>query len=142
MNWFLHNAIADLYGPYFLLFYATAILMLIVAACRSIRAVDRSRDLGPPEIPAKLDPYEVAYLRGGENEVTRVAIASLVQRGLLRTSSARAETGRSTAAGRPSPASSCRSRRRSGAGRVTLPILGSSSRPGALVPGRGGLRTV
>ena len=56
MSWFLHNAIADLCGPYFLLFYAMAILMLIVAAGRSIRAVDRSRDLGPPEIPAKLGP--------------------------------------------------------------------------------------
>ena len=57
--------------------------MLIVACFRSIRAVDRTRDLEPPEIPAKLDPYEVAYLRGGENEVTRVAIASMIQRGLL-----------------------------------------------------------
>ncbi len=60
------------------------IVVLIVACFRSIRAVDRTGDLGPPEIPAKLDPYEVAYLRGGENEVTRVAIASLIQRGLLR----------------------------------------------------------
>src|SRR6516165_1964885 len=84
MNWFLHNTVADLYGPYFLLFYAAAIVVLIAAAYRSIRAVDRSRDLEPPEIPAKLDPYEVAYLRGGENEVTRVAIASMVQRGLLK----------------------------------------------------------
>ena len=45
-----------------------AILVLVVAARRSILAVDRSRGLAPPEIPAKLDPYEVAYLRGGENE--------------------------------------------------------------------------
>ena len=83
MNWFLHNAVADLYGPYFLLFYAAAIVALIVAARRSIRSADRTLDLGPPEIPAKLDPYQVAYLRGGANEVTRVAIASLTQRGLL-----------------------------------------------------------
>ena len=84
MNWLLHNVVADLYGPYFLLFYGTVIVVLIVACFRSIRAVDRTRDLEPPEIPAKLDPYEVAYLRGGENEVTRVAIASMIQRGLLR----------------------------------------------------------
>ena len=83
MNGFLHNAIADLYGPYFLLFYATSIVVLIVARYRSIRAVDRTRDLEPMEIPAKLDPYEIAYLRGGENEVIRVAIASMIQRGLL-----------------------------------------------------------
>ncbi len=84
MNWLLHNVVADLYGPYFLLFYGSVILVLIVACFRSIRAVDRSRDLEPMEIPAKFDPYEVAYLRGGENEVTRVAIASMIQRGLLR----------------------------------------------------------
>ena len=82
-NWLLHNVVADLYGPYFLLFYAIVIVALIVACHRSIRSVDRTQDLDPPEIPAKLDPYEIAYLRGGENEVTRVAIASLIQRGLL-----------------------------------------------------------
>lgn len=84
MNWFLHNAVADLYGPYFLLFYAATIVVLIVAARRSIWSADRSLERGPPEIPTKLDPYEVAYLRGGENEVTRVAVASMIQRGLLR----------------------------------------------------------
>jgi uncharacterized protein (TIGR04222 family) len=83
MNWLLHNAVADLYGPYFLLFYAAAIVALIVACYRSVRSLDRTNDLEPPEIPAKLDPYEIAYLRGGKNEVTRVAIASLIQRGLL-----------------------------------------------------------
>ncbi len=83
MNWLLHNVIADLYGPYFLVFYAMAIVALVVACYRSVRSLDRTNDLEPPEIPAKLDPYEIAYLRGGENEVTRVAIASLIQRGLL-----------------------------------------------------------
>jgi uncharacterized protein (TIGR04222 family) len=84
MNWLLHNVVADLYGPYFLLFYATAIVAVIVACYKSVRGVDQTWDMEPPDVPAKLDPYEVAYLRGGANEVTRVAIASLVQRGLLR----------------------------------------------------------
>ncbi len=83
MDWLLHNVVADLYGPYFLAFYALAIAALIVACYKSVRDIDRSRDLPMPEIPAKLDPYEIAYLRGGENEVTRVAVASLIQRGLL-----------------------------------------------------------
>ncbi len=83
MSWFLHNAVADLYGPYFLLFYAAVIVVSIVAARRSIRSADWTRELDPLEVPAKLDPYEVAYLRGGANEVTRVAIASLIQRGVL-----------------------------------------------------------
>src|SRR5271156_1811715 len=83
MNWFLHNPITDLYGPYFLLFYGVAIAALTLACYKSVRGLDRTRDLEVPEFPAKLDPYEIAYLRGGENEVTRVAIASLIQRGLL-----------------------------------------------------------
>jgi uncharacterized protein (TIGR04222 family) len=84
MNWLMHNAIADLYGPYFLAFYAITIVTLVVACYKSIRSLDRTTDLELPEIPAKPDPYEIAYLRGGENEVTRVAIASLIQRGLLK----------------------------------------------------------
>ncbi len=83
MNWLMHNVIADLYGPYFLAFYAAAIVAIVVACYKSVRSTDRTHDLDPPEIPAKLNPYEIAYLRGGENEVTRVAIASLIQRGLL-----------------------------------------------------------
>lgn len=56
---------------------------MIIACYKSIRSIDRTNDLELPAIPAKLDPYEVAFLRGGANEVTRVAIASLIQRGLL-----------------------------------------------------------
>lgn len=84
MNWLLHNVVADLYGPYFLVFYALAIAAVIVACYRSVRSVDRTEGLEIPRIPAKLDPYEIAYLRGGENEIVRVAVASLIQRGLLR----------------------------------------------------------
>jgi uncharacterized protein (TIGR04222 family) len=89
MSWFLHNVVADMYGPYFLLFYAMAIGALILACYKSVRSVDRTRDMEPPEIPAKIDPYEIAYLRGGEKEVTRVAIASLIQRGLLQITKSR-----------------------------------------------------
>jgi uncharacterized protein (TIGR04222 family) len=83
MNWLLHNVVADLYGPYFLAFYAMVIGVVIVACYRSVRGVDQTGDLELPSVPAKVDPYEIAYLRGGENEVTRIAVASLIQRGLL-----------------------------------------------------------
>jgi uncharacterized protein (TIGR04222 family) len=60
------------------------VIAAVVAACMiSIRSVDRTRAMETPQIPFKLDPYELAYLRGGENETTRVAIASLMERGLL-----------------------------------------------------------
>jgi hypothetical protein len=36
-----------------------------------------------PIAPGRVDPYEVAYLRGGRNELARVIIISLVERQLL-----------------------------------------------------------
>jgi uncharacterized protein (TIGR04222 family) len=84
MNWLLHNVIADLDGPTFLAFYLLAIVAVIVASRVSINLADPTRSLDPLEIPTKLDPYEIAFLRGGPNEVTRVAIASLIQRGILK----------------------------------------------------------
>lgn len=85
MNGFPSTNIADLFGPhYFLWFYAAVIVALVLAAFRSIHAMDRTRGWKPLPIPPKLDPYEVAYLRGRQKEVTRVALASLIQRGLLR----------------------------------------------------------
>jgi uncharacterized protein (TIGR04222 family) len=83
MSWVWQNMIAEMYGPYFLGFYGSIIVAVVVACHRALKAADETDALTPPRIPAKLDPYEVAYLRGGENEVARVAIASLVERGLL-----------------------------------------------------------
>ena len=37
-------------------------------------------------MPSHPDPYEIAYLRGGENEVTRVTVFSLIQQGYLQIS--------------------------------------------------------
>jgi uncharacterized protein (TIGR04222 family) len=72
-----------------LLFYAIAIAAVILACYKSVRSEDRTRRMKPPEIPARLDPYELAYLRGGETEVTRIAIISLLQRGLLQITKSR-----------------------------------------------------
>ena len=106
MNWFLHNPVADLYGPYFLLFYTIAIAVVAVACYQSIRACDGSQEVDGPGVSPKLDPYEIAYLRGGENEVTRVAVASLIQRGLLEITDERSwlkRTKKITKARQPAP---------------------------------------
>jgi hypothetical protein len=89
MNGLLNNPVAALYSEYLLLFYAIAIGAVIVACYKSVRSADRTRHAEPPEIPARLDPYELAYLRGGETEVTRIAIMSLLQRGLLQITESR-----------------------------------------------------
>ncbi len=82
MDGLRHNPIADMYGPYFLLFYGTVITMVVAGCWLALRSTDPS-SLPPPPIPVQPDPYEIAYLRGGPNEVTRLAIFSLLQRGYL-----------------------------------------------------------
>ena len=84
MNWLLNNPISEMPGPLFLGLYAVVIVLVVAEArWRSIR-VDRSMELGPEPIPTKPDPVEIAYLRGGENEVTRLVVFDLIRRGCLR----------------------------------------------------------
>src|SRR5262245_29287761 len=69
----------DLRGPEFLLFYflfSLAVIIAIFVLRRRAESGDAPRiDLG--------DPYLIAYLRGGADEALRVAVISLVDRGLL-----------------------------------------------------------
>src|ERR1044072_8337766 len=69
----------DLRGPEFLLFYLlfAAIVISILAWTRLTAEASAS-----PRMDLA-DPYTIAYLRGGKNEVLRVTIISLVDRGLL-----------------------------------------------------------
>ncbi|HEY6402588.1 MAG TPA: TIGR04222 domain-containing membrane protein, partial [Blastocatellia bacterium] len=69
----------DLRGPEFLLFYFFFSLIVILA----ITILRHRREAGPaPKIDLS-DPYLIAYLRGGENEALRLAVLSLVNRGIL-----------------------------------------------------------
>lgn len=86
MDWLMHNFIADMYGPNFLMFYAVAnVLALFVCwtACRRAARVEASVF---PTLPAQPDPLEIAYLRGGERGVVEVIVLSLIQRGVLESS--------------------------------------------------------
>jgi uncharacterized protein (TIGR04222 family) len=72
----------DYYGPQFLLFY----LLLAATVMVAIKIVRARRELalGETQTLARLqDPYLIACLRGGEGEVIRVAMVSLIDRGLL-----------------------------------------------------------
>lgn len=69
----------DLRGPEFLLFYLILSAAVIAALVLLRRA---SESAGAPRIDLA-DPYLIAYLRGGENEALRVALVSLIDRGLL-----------------------------------------------------------
>jgi uncharacterized protein (TIGR04222 family) len=69
----------DLRGPEFLLFYflfSLGVVIAIVVLRRRAESGDAPRiDLG--------DPYLIAYLRGGEDEALRVAVITLLDRGIL-----------------------------------------------------------
>ena len=71
----------DFRGPEFLLFYAllTAVALLAQRYWRMSREEMEVKQ----SVPKLTDPYEIAYLRGGPNELTRVAVVSLIQRKAL-----------------------------------------------------------
>src|SRR5215471_20544778 len=83
MDVLLHNPIADLYGPHFLILYGAVGVVVLAGAYFWIASHDSTGELAPLPIPASPDPYEVAYLRGGVNELIRVGVFDLINRGFL-----------------------------------------------------------
>jgi uncharacterized protein (TIGR04222 family) len=83
----------DLRGPEFLVFYLVLGTCVLVAlyCLRYAGASD------PPQVNLS-DPYLIAFLRGGRNEVIRVATISLIDRGLLETSGTRVASVRDKSA--------------------------------------------
>lgn len=76
------NPIANMHGPLFLLFYAFVIGVTLLV-CRLSLQRSLTANLPIPLIPTNPDPLEIAYLRGGENEVTQLVVLDLIQRGYL-----------------------------------------------------------
>ncbi|MDZ8056535.1 MAG: TIGR04222 domain-containing membrane protein [Aulosira sp. ZfuVER01] len=81
MDALLHNPIADMYGPDFLLLYGSVIILALLVCGWLIQDPTKNQPL--PLIPSEPDPYEIAYLRSGTVEVVKVAILNLIQRGYL-----------------------------------------------------------
>ena len=84
MDWLFANPVADLSGPAFLLVYALIAIGIVVASRMQIAAADTSGKGPPPAVSVERDPYEVAYLRGGGNELLRFTVFDLVRAGILR----------------------------------------------------------
>ena len=83
MEWLLHNPIADMYGPTFLLFYAGVVTATLVTCWLLVKKSDWTALMPTPAVPPSPDPYEIAYLREGESGVANAALFGLVQRGYL-----------------------------------------------------------
>lgn len=81
--WFA-DPIATMPGPAFLLFYSILFVAAMYALRRRIKSLNTQSDSLPPlKLPEKIDPYQIAFLRGGENEVLRTAIVELVDQGVI-----------------------------------------------------------
>lgn len=73
----------SLNGPAFLVLFAVFIFIILAALAVVKYNLDKTDSYPLPAIPPQVDPYEVAYLRGGINEVARSVIFSLVQKGTV-----------------------------------------------------------
>jgi uncharacterized protein (TIGR04222 family) len=83
MDWWLSNPLAEMRGPEFLMFYGVFAALVVISAYFFIDMQDMTGSLAPPPTPADIDAYELAYLRGGINEVIRTAIYALRQQRLI-----------------------------------------------------------
>lgn len=86
MEWLLHNEIADMRGPNFLLLYGIFIAILLIFCRWQIGRADQSGTLMPLPFPSQPDPYETAYLRQGEQEVYNLILLRLVQQNYIEVS--------------------------------------------------------
>jgi len=83
MDFLFDNPLANLPGPEFLVFY-TFFIIAVIIGFRVLRSRhDRTEHLAVPPIPNNPDPFEIAYLRAGANELARAIVFSLVQKNLL-----------------------------------------------------------
>lgn len=83
MDWLLES-IAAMHGPQFLAVYGLVAVATILVCAWLVRASDSTKSLPPLPVPAEPSPYEIAYLRGGDNELLRLILFRLVQQGAVR----------------------------------------------------------
>src|SRR5678816_3332341 len=80
----MRNPLPEVTGPEFLALFAILIVVVALVCWWRQRSRDRSAELSRLPQPKTPDPYEIAYLRGGENELARVLIVSLTERNYLK----------------------------------------------------------
>jgi len=73
-----------MYGRVFLAFYALVIVLALAAGRWRVWSADRTEDETLEDPPEPPDPLDLALLRGDVNEVLRLTVVELVQRGYLR----------------------------------------------------------
>ena len=71
MDILFNNPLATMSGVVFLIFFAIVIIFTLIVLALIKSQIDKSDKMNLPPIPANIDPYEIAYLRGGTNEMAR-----------------------------------------------------------------------
>ena len=71
-------------GPYFWVLYSIFIVTTIIGFRILKNRLDQTAHFSLPPIPQNPDPFEIAYLRGGANELARAVIFSLNQKNLVK----------------------------------------------------------
>lgn len=84
MNFWQDNFIGNMYGPHFLLFYAVVIGVVLAVTRWQVRSADRTLEERVDDPPDPVEATDLALLRGNVNEVLRLTVVELVQRGFLR----------------------------------------------------------
>src|SRR4030095_12914403 len=83
MDFLTNNPLINLRGPAFLGVYAIVAIVVMVIAHYRIRKMDRTVQSPVPLVPHEIDPFEIAFMRGGYPEFVRLTILDLVARGYL-----------------------------------------------------------
>jgi uncharacterized protein (TIGR04222 family) len=81
MDILLDNPLAAMYAPYFLIFYGFTIFFILAFLGYSKTRLDQTNSLSVPPILTAIDPYEIAFLRGGDHEMARAVVFGLAQKG-------------------------------------------------------------
>ncbi|MBX7170111.1 MAG: TIGR04222 domain-containing membrane protein [Pyrinomonadaceae bacterium] len=84
MNFLFDNPLANMPGPMFLVLYGAIIFFSAIVFYLYKSKLDWTANQPVPLIPPSPDPFEIAYLRGGENEFARTLVFSLTQKGFLK----------------------------------------------------------
>lgn len=92
MEWLTNNPLADMRGPDFLILYAATVVAALLVGRYLIRNSDPTNSEPPIPPPARPNPFELAYMRGGEEEVARFTVFKLIQDRLVMLSTAKTGT--------------------------------------------------
>lgn len=84
MEWLINNPIANMPGLQFLAFFSCVAVTTIITCWVMLKNTDKSDTIPPLQIPTNPDPYEITYLRGQENEVIRLAVFNLYNKGFVK----------------------------------------------------------